>query len=171
MQIGASTASCTARNIAFSSSGSSTSGIPALTSSMLAPALTCASASTVTVDRSPPRSSSANALRPVGLIRSPITQSGWSAPIVTLADRDRRTVSMCLSLLFGGDSEARTQFGDPRVLPKRDEVQPRDSGLAHRVVGQLVGDLEALGLGIDRRLDSADQLRRHVDPGDAGGDE
>ncbi len=38
MQIGTSTASCTVRSIALSSSGSSTSGIPALTSSMLAPA-------------------------------------------------------------------------------------------------------------------------------------
>ena len=38
----------------------------------------------VTVDRSPPRSSSANALRPVGLIRSPMTQNGCSC-----ADRRR----------------------------------------------------------------------------------
>ena len=30
------------------------------------------------------RSSSANALRPVGLIRSPITQNGWSWPMTTV---------------------------------------------------------------------------------------
>ena len=40
--------SCAARSIAFSSSASSTSGIPALTSSTSAPAATCASASAAT---------------------------------------------------------------------------------------------------------------------------
>jgi hypothetical protein len=60
---------------------------------------------------------------------------------------------MCLSFLFGSDAEAAAQLGDPRVFSKRDEVQARDPGLGHRVVGQLVGDLEALGLGVDRRLD------------------
>jgi hypothetical protein len=69
--------------MSLSSSGSSTSGMPALTSSMSAPACTWAVASMVTVDSSPPRSCSAKALRPVGLIRSPMMQNGWFEPIVT----------------------------------------------------------------------------------------
>ena len=70
--------------------------MPALTSSMSAPASTWATASFVTVDRSPSRSSSAKTLRPVGLMRSPMMQNGCSAPIVTVLDRERRTVSMRL---------------------------------------------------------------------------
>ncbi len=69
----------------FSSSASSTSGMPALTSSMSAPASIWATASAVTVESSPARSSSANFLRPVGLIRSPMMQNGRSGPIVDLA--------------------------------------------------------------------------------------
>ena len=92
MQIGTSTACCTVRSIALSSSDSSTSGMPALTSSMSAPVSTCATASWVTVDSSPARRSSANFLRPVGLIRSPMMQNGRSRAIVTVLDRDRSTV-------------------------------------------------------------------------------
>ncbi len=92
MQIGTSTDCWTVQSIVFSSSGSSTSGMPALTSSMSAPASTCATASWVTVDSSPARRSSANFLRPVGLIRSPMMQNGRSRPIVISFDRDRSTV-------------------------------------------------------------------------------
>ncbi len=49
MHSGTSTASWTVRIMALSSSASSTSGMPALTSSMSAPASTWASASLVTV--------------------------------------------------------------------------------------------------------------------------
>ena len=140
MQIGTSTASWTVRSIALSSSGSSTSGIPALMSSMSAPASTCASASTVTVERSPPRSSSANILRPVGLIRSPMTQNGCPAPIVTLLrPRPKHCIHGSLFLVWW-DPQPRAQLRDAGVLAERDEVQAGDAGLRERVGGQLVGD-------------------------------
>src|SRR5215218_997520 len=101
MQIGASVVSWTSLSIFDSSSASSTSGMPALTSSTSAPASICALVSTVTVVRSPPRSSSANRLRPVGLIRSPMMQNGCSRPITTVFDRPCRTVSMLLLVLRG----------------------------------------------------------------------
>src|SRR5947209_4085905 len=111
--------------------------MPALTSSMSAPACTCASASTVTVENSPPRSSSAKALRPVGLIRSPMMQNGPSALIVTVLDGERSTVSIDVSFCSRGDAEARAQLRDPGVLAKRDEVQAGDAGQRHGVAGQL----------------------------------
>src|ERR1700749_1437143 len=165
MQMGRSTASWTVLSIALSSSGSSTSGIPALTSSMLAPASAWANASAGTVDRSPLRSSSANALRRVGLIRSPMTQKGCSAPMVTLPERDRSTVSIGLSFGSWGDSETAAELRDARVLAEGDEVQARDTGLGQRMGGQLVGDVEALVLGVGRLLDAPHRLGRDVDAG------
>ena len=94
MHSGTSTAACAATIIAFSSSGSSTSGMPALTSSMSAPPATCAAASAPTRDRSPSRSCCAKTLRPVGLMRSPMIVNGPSALIVTVLDRERMTVSI-----------------------------------------------------------------------------
>jgi len=47
----------------------------------MAPPATCCATSVSTRDRSPARSSSWNALRPVGLIRSPMMQNGWPGPI------------------------------------------------------------------------------------------
>jgi len=41
--------------------------------------------SATTVERSPLRSASANVLRPVGLMRSPMMQNGWSGPMTTVA--------------------------------------------------------------------------------------
>ena len=66
--------------------------MPALTSSMCAPAATCASASASTVLKSPAFISSASCLRPVGLIRSPIITNGRSKPMTTsrVAERDHR---------------------------------------------------------------------------------
>src|SRR5215217_4950894 len=106
MQIGASVVSWTSLSIFDSSSASSTSGMPALTSITSAPASIWAFVSTVTVERSPPRSSSANVLRPVGLIRSPMMQNGWFAPITTVLDRPWRTVSKAAPSRLGGDSAA-----------------------------------------------------------------
>src|SRR5215216_5379897 len=106
MQIGASVVSWTSLSIFDSSSASSTSGMPALTSSTSAPASICALVSTVTVVRSPPRSSSAKRLRPVGLIRSPMMQNGCSGPITTVFDRPCRTVSMLLLVLRGDGGPA-----------------------------------------------------------------
>ena len=72
--------------------GSSASGMPALTSSICAPASTCAIASATTVSKLPAAISAARALRPVGLMRSPITTNGRSKPITTsfVARRQQR---------------------------------------------------------------------------------
>ncbi len=94
MQIGASVCCWTSWSIFASSSASSTSGMPALTSSTSAPAAIWASVSTTTVERSSLRSSSANFLRPVGLIRSPMMQNGCVDPMTTVLDRPWRIVSM-----------------------------------------------------------------------------
>src|SRR3954468_16832001 len=164
MQIGRSQASCTVRSICCSRSASSTSGMPALTSTMSAPASVWAIASGVTVDRSPPRSSSAKTLRPVGLMRSPMMQKGWSGPIVTVLDRDSRTVSMRLVPFGSGlDAQSLTELGDTGVLAERDEVQARHAGQRPRVLGELAGDLEALALLVGGGLGARDQLRRHLD--------
>src|SRR3954452_23219500 len=166
MHSGRSVCSWISVSMPASSSASSTSGIPALTSSMSAPAATCASTSTTTVERSPPRSSSANFLRPVGLIRSPITQNGWSWPMVTVLDRDSRTVCMLQGLLsFDSwwDPETRAQLGDARVLPEGDEVQPGHARQRQRVRGQLVGEVEAGLLLIGGGLHPLDDLGRHLD--------
>ena len=63
--------------------GSSASGMPALTSSMCAPASTCAMTSRSTRLKSPAAISAARTLRPVGLIRSPMIANGRSSPITT----------------------------------------------------------------------------------------
>ncbi len=54
---------------------------PALMSSIVAPAATCSSASLMTVSKLPACISAASFLRPVGLMRSPMTQKGWSKPM------------------------------------------------------------------------------------------
>src|SRR3954469_6397939 len=167
MQIGRSVAACTVRSMFCSSSASSTSGMPALTSSMSAPASVWASASAVTVERSPLRSCSANVLRPVGLMRSPMMQKGCSGPIVTVLDRECRTVSMRLVPFGSGlDAQSLTELGDTGVLAERDEVKARDAGERARVVGELAGDLEALALLVGGGLGARDRRRRHLDARD-----
>ena len=47
------------------------------------------------------------------------------------------------------------------------KCRPGDARLGERVGGELVGDLEALGLGVGGLLDARDGLGRHVDPGNA----
>src|SRR5919112_3463325 len=94
MHSGMSDVSWISRSIFASSSASSTSGMPAFTSSTSAPASTWAFVSATTVERSSALSSSANRLRPVGLMRSPMMQNGCSAPMTTVFDRDSRTVSI-----------------------------------------------------------------------------
>src|SRR3954447_11764466 len=167
MQIGRSDTSCTAPSICCSSSASSTSGMPALTSSMSASASVWAIASAVTVERSPLRSSSANVLRPVGLMRSPMMQKGCVGPIVTVLDRECRTVSMRLVPFGSGlDAQSLTELGDARVLAERDEVKARDPGQRAGVVGELAGDVEALVLLVGGRLGPRDELGRDLDAGD-----
>ena len=74
--------------------GSSASGMPALTSSICAPASTCAIASAITVSKFPAAISSASCLRPVGLIRSPMITNGRSKPITTSFVAEHSTVSV-----------------------------------------------------------------------------
>ena len=89
--------------------GSSASGIPALTSSICAPASTCAIASATTVSKFPAAISSASFLRPVGLIRSPMITNGRSKPITTSLVGDDSTVSVTrLSFPFARTSRSST---------------------------------------------------------------
>src|SRR4051812_31069291 len=172
MQMGRSVAFWTTCSMLCSSSASSTSGIPAFTSSMSAPASVWATASAVTVDRSPPRSSSAKILRPVGLMRSPMMQKGCVGPIVTVLDRDSRTVSMRLVPFGSGlDAQSLTELGDTGVLAERDEVKARDAGQRAGVLRELVGDLEALALLVGGGLGARDRRRGHLDPRDLVVDE
>ena len=80
---GTSTNDCTSSMVCAKIAGSSAKGIPALTSNTVAPAATCAKASASTRLKSPFFISSANNLRPVGLMRSPITAKGRSKPLTT----------------------------------------------------------------------------------------
>src|SRR3954454_5525127 len=166
MQIGRSEASWTVFSMRCSSSASSTSGMPALTSSMSAPASVWAIASLVTVERSSLRSSSAKTLRPVGLMRSPMMQKGCSGPMVTVLDRDSRTVSMRLVPFGSGlDAQSLTELGDSGVFRERDEVQARAPRKRPGVVGELARDVEALDLLVGGGPGARDRLRRHLDPG------
>ena len=98
MQSGRSVSDCTSLTAFASSSASSVNGTPMLTSSTMAPPATWAATSVSMADRSPARSCSWNALRPVGLMRSPMMQKGWSSPMMTCLLAERRTV--CMVLLF-----------------------------------------------------------------------
>src|ERR1051326_1467729 len=74
------------------------SGAPAWKSSMCAPAATCACASARTRSITPSFISAARTLRPVGLMRSPMTTNGRSPEITTSRLREERRVSQDLSL-------------------------------------------------------------------------
>src|SRR5207253_792940 len=85
---------CTSCTALARIAGSSASGMPALTSSMWAPAATCASASASTRLKLPAAISAARILRPVGLIRSPIMTKGRSRPSTTSRVAELMTVSV-----------------------------------------------------------------------------
>ena len=89
MQSGRSQSPCTSGIACAISPTSSASGSPTFTSSMSAPPATCCATSISICDRSPACSCAWKALRPVGLIRSPITQNGCAGPIVTVREGDR----------------------------------------------------------------------------------
>ena len=93
MQIGTSTTDCTTRMASANSAGSSASGTPAFTSSICAPAATCAIASARTRSKLPSAISFASSLRPVGLIRSPIITNGRPGPMITVCVGDETIVS------------------------------------------------------------------------------
>src|SRR3954451_15410378 len=164
MQSGMSVWSCSSRIICASSSASSTSGMPALTSSMSAPMAICASASSITRSRLPSRNSCANALRPVGLMRSPMMQNGLSIAIVTVLDRDCRTVSTRVSLLGWGNAEPLAQAPDRVVLAERDEVQPAHARLSEGVPCLFDCKFESFLAGIGGVLHALDHSCRHRDP-------
>src|SRR5690349_16594203 len=144
MQSGSPQSPCTSGIAWPISSTSSASGSPTLTSSMSAPPATCCSTSVSSCERSPACSCAWNALRPVGLIRSPITQNGCSGPMTTVLDGDWTTVSTRLPFRSWGDSEPLAQPGDAGLAAEADQVKPRDSGQRPCVLGELDGDLEAL---------------------------
>src|ERR1700756_2966772 len=99
--------------------------------------------STSTCERSPAWSCAWNAFRPVGLIRSPITQNGCSGPMATVLDGDWTTVSTRLPFGSGWDAEPLAQPGDAGLAAEADQVQACDSGQRARVLGELDRDLEA----------------------------
>ncbi len=76
MHSGRSVSDWTSLTASESSRASSASGTPMLTSSIIAPPATWARTSSTIRCMSPARSSSWNFGRPVGLMRSPMTQNG-----------------------------------------------------------------------------------------------
>ena len=86
MHSGISVIDCTISKVWRINGGSVSLGFtavtPALISRMCAPAATCANTSLITVSKLPACISAASFLRPVGLMRSPITVKGLSNPIM-----------------------------------------------------------------------------------------
>ena len=160
MQSGRSVRLCTSGIAERISSTSSARGSPTLTSSMSAPPATCCATSTSIRERSPFCSSAWNFLRPVGLIRSPITQNARSGPMTTVLDGDSRTVSTQFPLCSGWDAEAAAQVRNTRLSAKADQVQAAHPRQQTGCVGELAGELEALGLGVGVRARSARSRRR-----------
>src|SRR2546430_8108293 len=165
MQSGTLVRRCTSGIAWRISSTSSASGSPTLTSSRSAPPAICCATSASMRDRSPFCNSDWNFLRPVGLMRSPITQNGRSGPITTVLDDDSRTVSTQLPFFSRWNSEAAAQACDAGLLAKTDQVQPAHAGQSASGVGELARELEALGLRVRGALDALDDLRRHRDAG------
>src|SRR3954471_23541659 len=162
MQSGTSVMPCTSGIACRISSTSSASGSPTFTSSTSA--IPCSETSISSCERSPFCSCAWNALRPVGLMRSPMTQNGCSLPMTTVLDRDWMTVFTRLSLLTGRDAEPAAQTRDAGLAAEADQVQAAHTGLRERVRGELDTELEARLLGIVRALAALDQLVRNRDP-------
>src|SRR5207302_6001163 len=160
MQIGTSVSPCTSGIACAISPTSSASGSPTLTSSMFAPPSTCCATSSSSCERSPACSWAWNALRPVGLIRSPITQNGCSGPMATVLDGDWTTVSTRLPFRSCWNAEPLAEPGNAGLAAEADQVEAGDSRQGARVHGELVRDLEALRLLVRRALAALDQLRR-----------
>src|SRR5438874_3273007 len=165
MQIGTSVSPCTSGIACAISPTSSASGSPTLTSSMFAPPSTCCATSSSSCERSPACNWAWNALRPVGLIRSPITQNGCSGPMKTVLDRDWTTVSTQLPFGSRGNPQPLTQPGDAGLATEADQVQAGDAGQRAGALGELTCDLEALGLGVCRALAAPNGLCGNRDPG------
>src|ERR1700688_2802399 len=144
MQSGTGVRPCTSGIPAPMRAVSSASGSPTLTSSMSAPPASCCATSISSWERSPACSCAWNAFRPVGLIRSPMTQNGWSGPMTTVLDGDWTTVCTCLPCWY---AESLAEAGDAGLAAEADEVEAGDAGQRAGVLGELACDLEAIGLG------------------------
>src|SRR3954451_16311618 len=163
MQSGSSVSPCSMGTALRISSTSSASGSPTLTSSMSAPPATCCSTSVSIWERSPACNWAWNVLRPVGLIRSPITQNGCSGPMTTVLDGDWTTVSTRLPFRTSWYAEPLAEPGDAGLAAEADQVKAGDSRQRPRLLGELDCDREALRLGVRRVLAALDQLLRHLD--------
>src|SRR3954452_494484 len=162
---GRSVSPCTS-GIAFRmSSISSASGSPTLTSSMSAPPSTCSATSISSCDRSPACNCAWNFLRPVGLIRSPITQNGCSGPMTTVLDRDWTTVSTHLPFVAGRDAEPPAKSCDAGLTTEADQVQARNARKRPGVIGELARHLEALRFLVGGALAASDRRLGDDDPG------
>src|SRR3954463_3046409 len=147
------------------SSISSARGSPTLTSSMSAPPSTCSATSVSSCERSPACSCAWNFLRPVGLMRSPITHNGCPGPMTTVLDRDWTTVSTHLPFVAGRDAEAPAKSRNACLTAEADQVQPRGARKRACVIGELARHLEALRFLVDGTLAALDRLLRDDDPG------
>src|SRR3954469_18031703 len=163
MTSGRSVSSWTRVTAARMSAISSASGSPTFTSSMSAPPATFSATSSSSWARSPACSWAWNAFRPVGLMRSPITQNGLPDPMVTVLDRDWRTVSMLNPFGVRRDAKATARLGDAGVLPEADEVEPCDPRKGHGVGRLLVGQVETGCERIGGPLDALDHRGRDAD--------
>src|SRR3989454_803843 len=127
---------------------------------MSAPPSTCCATSVSSWERSPAWSWAWNAFRPVGLIRSPITQNGCSGPMKTVLDRDWTTVSTQLPFGSRGNPQPSTQPGDAGLATEADQVQAGDAGQRPGALGEhLISFRREAGIATE-----ADQ----VQAGDAG---
>src|SRR5882762_28820 len=131
---------------------SSARGSPTLTSSMSAPPSICCATSVSSCERSPAWSWAWNAFRPVGLIRSPMTQNGCPGPMTTVLDRDWTTVSTHLPFLPGRNVQALAEPGDAGLLAEADQVQTGDAWLRPRMLGEGARDGKARLLRFGRAV-------------------
>src|SRR5262245_18373135 len=164
MHSGSSQRPCTSGIALPIRSTSSASGSPTFTSSMSAPPATCCAMSTSSCERSPAWSCAWNAFRPVGLIRSPITQNGCSGPMTTVLDGDWTIVSTRLPFCSRWNPEPLAQPGDAGLAAEADQVEAGDSRQRARVLRELDRELEALRLRVGPALAALDRRNRHLDP-------
>src|SRR5262245_6450770 len=144
-------------------STSSASGSPTFTSSRSAPPATCCATSVSSCERSPACSCAWNAFRPVGLMRSPITQNGCSGPMATVLDGDWTIVSTRLPFCSWRYAEPLAEPGDTGLAAEADQVEACHSGQRAGVLCELDRDLEALRLRVGCALAALDERRRHLD--------
>ncbi len=120
MHKGTFTRPCTISMVRRKSGGSVSLGLtavtPALTSSTMAPASTWATASASTMEKSPATIAAASFLRPVGLMRSPITQNGLSKPMITSLVAEARSVWVMEGRPWGFEEVAQAAARPPLAM-------------------------------------------------------